>query len=134
MSDLFMLATQRAYRFSSPRGELTTEQLWQLPLSHKSGFDLDNVAKLAAAELRDLTTESFVAPVTTPGKTDATNKLEIIKAIIASKLEAQATAKKQAQRAEERRKLLDALADKEQAELSSASKEDLLRKLAELDS
>lgn len=133
MSDLFMLATQRAYRFSSLRGELTTEQLWQLPLSHKSGFDLDTVAKTAAAELRALTTESFVTPTVSSGTTDATNKLEIIKAIIASKLEAQAAATKRAQRADERRRVLEALANKEQAELSSASREELLRRLADLD-
>lgn len=133
MSDLFLLATQNAWRFPSNKGSLTVEQLWQLPLSSKTGFDLDTVAKAVAAELRSLTEESFVSATTNPAKTELAAKLELLKAIIAHKMAANADVRRRAERAEQRRKLLDALAAKEEAELSSASREELLRKLAELD-
>jgi len=131
--DFFMEATRKAWRFPSVRGDLTVEQLWQLPLSSKGGFDLDTVAKSINAQVRQAQEESFVTANKSAGQQEATNKLEVVKAVIAAKLADNAETLKRQHRATERRRLLDALAAKEDQELTAASKDDLLRRLAELD-
>lgn len=131
--NLFMLATRKAWRFPSIRGELTTEQLWSLPLTSKVGFDLGSVGVGILDEVEKMGRRSLVDTTSNPAKEELEQKLDLIKAIIAVKQEEAAAAAKKAGRAEERRKLLDALAAKETAELSSASKEDILKRLADLD-
>jgi hypothetical protein len=49
MSNLFERATRLKLRFSTNKNEITVEDLWELPLQSKTGFDLDNVAKRANA-------------------------------------------------------------------------------------
>lgn len=133
MSNLFEIATRKAFRFQSNRGDLTTEQLWELPLTSRGGFDLDSVAKAVNAELKSVTEESFVATRVNPRKGDLETKLDVLKHIIAVKIaEAKAVTERIAKQ-EKRAKILDALAAKENEELSQASKDDLLKQLAELD-
>ena len=60
MQDVYKFAAQNQLRFESIRGDLTVEQLFQLPLRSKGGFDLDSVAKAVNAELRGASEESFV--------------------------------------------------------------------------
>lgn len=131
--NIFETATRNKFRFPSARGELTTEQLWDLPLTSKNSFDLDTVARTVNGELKAVSEESFVTPKVNPNKGSLEVKLEIIKHVIATKL-AEADKRQQAQeRAEKRRKILEALASKEDEALSQASKDDLLKQLAELD-
>lgn len=133
MSNLFEIASRKAYRFQSNRGDLTTEQLWELPLTSRGGFDLDSVAKAVNAELKSVTEESFVATRVNPRKGDLETKLDVLKYIIAVKIaEAEAVTARVAKQ-EKRAKILDALAAKENEELTQASKDDLLKQLAELD-
>jgi len=62
---LFETASKNKLRFSSIKGNLTTEDLWDLPLTSKSGrICLDNIAKQLYKELKDSTEESFVLPKT----------------------------------------------------------------------
>jgi len=63
---IFEKATQEKFRYPSTKGLLTTEQLWELPLTAKSGFSLDDVAKAVNAELKAIDTESFVATAPNP--------------------------------------------------------------------
>lgn len=133
MSNLFEVASRKAYRYQSIRGDLTTEQLWELPLTSRGGFDLDSVAKAVNAELKSVTEESFVATRVNPRKGDLETKLDVLKHIIAVKIaEAEAVTARVAKQ-EKRAKILDALAAKENEELTQASKDDLLKQLAELD-
>ena len=133
--NIFEIATRKKLRFNSDVGALTTEQLWDLPLLRQrgQGADLDRVARVVAAELRDVATESFVQVSTSPQQADLEVKLEIVKHVIAAK-QAQAEAvRRRAENAEKRRKLLDALESAEAREMSALSKEDLLKRLAEID-
>lgn len=59
--------------------------------------------------------------------------LEIVKHVIASKLATQEAIRNRAAKAAMRQKVLDALADKQDAELKGLSVEELQKKLAELD-
>lgn len=137
MTDLFMQATRNAYRYPSVRGDLTTEQLWQLPLLASKvyvdgAFDLDTVARKINAELKAMGEESFVEKEN-PNRAIAAAKLEVVKAVIATK---QAEAKANEARiakAGRRRELLDALEMRNRQELSQASKDELEKQLAALD-
>ena len=131
--NIFEVATRKAFRFQSVRGDLTTEQVWELPLTSRAGFDLDSVAKAVNSELKSVTEESFVATRVNPRKGDLETKLEVLKYIIAVKIaEAEAVTARVAKQ-EKRAKILDALAAKENEELTQASKDDLLKQLADLD-
>ena len=80
--NLFEIASRKAYRFASLKGELTVEQLWQLPLTSRGGTDLDTLAKGIFKDLKATEEESFVSVNTNPRRGDLENKLEIIKHII----------------------------------------------------
>ncbi len=133
MSDLFITAARKKFRFASVRGDLTTENLWDLELKHRSGCDLDAVAKAVNAELKAETEESFVETKANVRKTDLEAKLEIVKFVIAAKIAEGKASAERVERAEKRRKLLDALEAKKDQQLTSASIDQLEKQLAELD-
>lgn len=131
---IFEQASRQKLRFPSNRGELMTEQLWDLPLQSKGGFDLDSVAKAVNAQLKSVTEESFVSNGSNPAKVKLTLMLDVVKHIIAVKLAENEAARNKAANAAERQKLLDALGDKQTEELKGMSKDQLLARIAELDS
>lgn len=134
MSDIYKYASQNVLRFDSGRGQLTAEQLFQLPLTSKTGFDLNTIAKSINAELKGASEESFVEDVSdNPGKARLTVALEIVKDVISTKQAENKAAATRVARAADRRKILDAMAAKKDANLSAASMEDLEKQLAALD-
>jgi len=138
MTDLFEIAARKKLRFPSALGALTVEQLWDLPLVVKSGHrgpaaDLNSVAIAINSELKSISSESFVEVKPNPRLGELQTGLEIVKRIIAVKQEEAKAAKDAAERAEKRRKLLEALGDKEDEAIKSLSREDILKQLAEID-
>jgi hypothetical protein len=133
--NLFEIATRKKFRFETGKGDLTVEQLWDLPLTTTvaTKIDLDSVARTVNAGLKSVTEESFVAIKPDPRKGELEAKLEIVKHVIAAKLKENEDKRAAAERSERRRLILDAIAARETQELSSASKEDLLKQLAEID-
>lgn len=134
MSDqnLFLEATRKKYRFQSERGELNVEQLWEIPLTSRNGFNLNAIAILVNNELKSLTEESFVETKSDPNRSILQGKLDVLKAIIAIRqAESKAAADKFAADALKKR-LKDAIAAKEEEELLSGSVEDLRAQLAAL--
>ena len=110
MSDIniFEYATRNKLRFSSNRGELSVEQLWDLPLRSRDDFNLDNVAKLANKALKDKE-ESFVETTKTAEQTRREIALEVVKYVIQTKLNEEEAAKKRAANRQEKQKLLEIL-------------------------
>lgn len=136
MSDpntLFITAARRKFRYESVRGDLTTEQLFDLPLTAANGFSLDDVARATNAELREQAEDSFVETRTNPRKGTLESMLEIVKFVIASKQADAAKAASRADRAAKRQKLLAAIESKDDAALSAASRDELAAELAKLD-
>jgi hypothetical protein len=131
---IFERASRERLRFASSIGDLTTEQLWDLPLTAKSADrpDLDKLARAVHSELKSLEEGSFVTLKPDPRKIDLELKLDILKRIIEVKLADKAAAEKAAQDAERKRKLLAALASKEEAELTGMTKEQLEAEIAKL--
>lgn len=133
IENLFQLASRQKFRFQSIKGELTTEQLWDLPLTARSGFNLDEVAKQVAAELKAAGEESFVQKNSNPAKAKLEAKLEIVKHVIAAKLEDAEKATKASQNQEERQRLLAVLNRKQDAALEELTPEQIQARLAELE-
>jgi hypothetical protein len=112
---------------------LTTEDLWSLPLTSKAGFDLDSVAKAVNEALQSASTTSFVSTEADPRKGILETQLEIVKHIIAVRLEENAAARNESARKAEKAKLLDILATKEDAALAGLTPEELRDKINALD-
>lgn len=132
--DIFEYAARNKLRFPSPVGQLTAEQLWDLPLTTtKDGRgSLDGTARAISAELRSITEDSFVEVRPNPNKAPLETALEVVKHVIATK-QAEAKAEQDKKdRAQKREKLLEALADRENEEIKSKSKEELLAELQAL--
>ena len=132
-NDLFIYATRNKIRFQSTRGELSTEQLWDVPLRSKDDFNLNTIAKAANKALKDATEESFVATTTTPANTRLEVALEVVKSVIATKLTDEDAAKKRANSRAEKEMLLKALAEKQEGALSALSIEDLQKRIKALE-
>lgn len=131
--NLFELATRNAYRFESSKGNLSVEDLWQLPLTSRgNNTSLDDVAKNIYSQLKASEEISFVVKQPTANAT-LQNKLDIVKHIIQVKMAEAEAAKVKADKAAEKAKLLDILARKQEQSLEQASEEELLAKLAELE-
>lgn len=130
--NIFEQASRNKIRFASTKGDLTTEQLWDLPLTSRNGFDLDAVAREANREVKALSEESFVAPVQSAAKTSADLKLEVVKHIIAVRLAEKEAATSAASRRAERERLMTILDQKKDAELQGLTREELEKRIADL--
>ena len=129
--NIFEQATRQQLRFSSVKGLLTTEDLWQLPLQSKSSFDLDTVAKTVNSNLKATAEESFVTAVNQANST-LTLALDVVKHVIAVKLAENEKTRQSLDRAAERQKILGILADKKDASLKEMTTEQLAERLATL--
>lgn len=132
MSNLFEYATRNKLRFASTRGELTIEQLWDVPLRSKDDFNLDAVAKAANQALKDASEESFVETTRTPAHARLEATLEIVKHVIEAKLSDEEAAKKRAENKLEKEKLLRVLAEKQEGKLSALSERQLRERIEAL--
>lgn len=131
----FEYAVRNKLRFSSVRGDLTLEQLFDVPLRSSNGFDLNNVAQRANQSLKELNTENFVETkrTPTPAHTRAERALELVKYIIETKLAEEQAAEIRAKNKAEKQKLLEILAEKQEGKLSNLSEAELKRRIAALE-
>jgi hypothetical protein len=127
MNDLFLAAVRGKFRFSTSQiGELTTEQLFDLPLTSNTGkANLNDIAIGLDDELETLGKKSFVDNRSDPRRGTLTMALEVVKAVIEIKqLEAMeredAAAKK-----ERNARIRDAIDAAEGRELSQKSVSEL---------
>jgi len=129
MSNLFEQAARNKYRFGSSKGLITVEELWDMPLQSKNGFNLDTVA-VSLQDQRDKTGKSFVTRSTENSEFKA--KLDIVVHIIETKI-AEANAKDQDKaNKEKKQKLMSILADKEDEGLRNMTPEQIKKELAAL--
>jgi hypothetical protein len=131
-NNMFEYATRNKLRFASPRGELSVEQLWDMPLRSKDDFNLDGVARSANRALKAAVEESFVETQKTAAQARLENTLEVVKYIIGVKLAEEAEAKKAADNRTEKEKLLKILAEKQDGKLSELSEKEIQKRIAAL--
>ena len=130
--NIFEQATRRAIRFESAKGDLSVEQLWDLPLQSRNQFDLDTVAKTVNRQLNAVTEESFVSVRENPAKETLSLKLELVKYIISVKLQEAEEARNRANKASEKEKLLRLLDEKQNEALRALTPEEIQERLKAL--
>lgn len=125
--NLFEAASKMKLRFSSNKGMITSEDLWDLSLA-----DLDEIARETYKRVRDdMDHVSFVRPVSKVDSTDLL-RLDILKRVIEVKMEERDAAEKAVLQNAKKQRILNIMAEKEDENLKGASLEDLRQMLAEL--
>jgi hypothetical protein len=129
---MFEKATRQKLRFDSSKGQLTVEDLWDLPLTSATGkVNLDDVARTLHRQLKNDDNVSFVK---VEQKSDETVQLkfDIVKHIIDVRLAENATANVLRSNAEKKQNLLAIIAQKESETLMGASLDELKAMVASL--
>jgi hypothetical protein len=119
-------------RFASPQGDLTAEDLWDLPLTSTRGrANLNDVAKAIARQLKTETEEDFVNPKS--GANEILQlKLDTVKHVIQVLQTENEAAKIAAERRDKKERLLEMIARKQDQQLEGKPLEELQAMVAEL--
>lgn len=118
MADLFKVAAKKKYRFNY-KGQITVEDLWDLDVE-----ELDKIYKSLKAQQKNASEESLLQTVSREDKV-LNNKCEIIKTIVLDKLAARERAQKAAAQKAQNQRILEIMADKQDAALKEKSIEEL---------
>lgn len=130
--NIFEIATRERIRFTSSKGLLTVEQVWELPLTATG--DRPSLDSLAV-ELHKLTKDSerisFVED-TVAVDNKSLVAFEIVKHIIAVRKAENAAARVDSERRAKKQLILQAMAERQTTDLKALSMEDLQKAFAEL--
>lgn len=118
INELFIMATRQKFRFNF-KGIATVEDLWDLNVR-----DLDTIFKALNAQAKQAKEESLLS---VKSKEDAVleAKIEIVKHIVATKLEEAEQRRVRAEKREKKNRIAEILADKQDEELRGKSVEEL---------
>lgn len=124
---MFEKASRLKLRFDSTRGQLSIEDLWDIPLTSGTGKpNLDDIAKGLHRELRSSKeTESFVTPVESGGNDELQLKFDVVKHVIGVRIAERDAAAASAKRRENKQRILEIVAMKEDESLRGKSLEEL---------
>lgn len=129
---MFEQASRLKLRFVTPKGGLSVEDLWDLPLTGKPGTaNLDDIAKELYKKLRDGDDLSFVS-TTKKGDTLTKLQFDIVRHIIEVRLAENEKKELALVNKAKKDRILAIMAEKENDSLKSASMDELKRMLADL--
>jgi len=131
MKNIFEQATKTKLRFNSTQGLLTTEDLWDLPLTSQRKSNLNDIAVSVSDELDKSTGKSFVKKVSEIN-TELELKLEILKYIISVKIKEIEDKENEKIRADKKAKLESLLEKKQDESLESLSVDEIKAQLDNL--
>lgn len=123
-ANIFEVATRKKYRYPY-KGMITTEDLWDLPLTA-----LDSIYKTLNKQAKQSQEESLLNTSATNETLE--NQIAIIKYIVATKQQEQVDRLKEKERAEQKQKIMEILADKQDETLKGKSVEELQKMLEEM--
>ena len=129
--NLFEQAARIKLRFESIKGLLSTEDLWDLPLTSAKSVSLDGIARALYRQLRSGDDISFVNPGTTANVADQL-RFDIVKHVIDTKMAENAAAADADKRKEKKQHLLGIIAQKEGEALTALSVDDLRKMVNDL--
>lgn len=124
---MFEKAVRMKLRLDTDRGRLDVYDLWDLNLR-----ELNKLAKSLNKEIKEIEEEDFLE-VKNESNTTIKLTFEIVLHILNVKKSEQEQREKAAERKAAKQRILEIISNKENEELQSMSKEDLLKKLDELD-
>lgn len=125
---MFEKATRMKLRFATPQGQLTVEDLWDLPLESKNGRA--NLKDIAIDLSRQLKTQDDVpafiqTEVSTPATAVIQLKFDIVKKIYEVKVAEKQAADSAAETKAFNQRILELIANKKDEELQGKSIEEL---------
>lgn len=126
MTNLFEMATRKKFRFPF-KGMISVEDLWDLSVQN-----LDTVFKALNAEAKQVKEESLLATKSTED-TILDAKIEIVKHIVKVKLEEANQRQEAAEKREQKRRLQELIATKQDEALQGKSIEELQAMMNALD-
>ena len=130
--NLFEEASRKKLRFTTVRGDLSVEQLWELPLTSDSNLSLDAVAQSVSAQLKAIGESSFVLTTPNPRQTVLQLQLDILVHIITVKQAEAADRARAVENRARRERLEQALASKREKALEEMSEDDIKKELEAL--
>lgn len=133
--DQFEFAARKKLRFDSPVGELSAEDLWDLPLTSSGGKpNLDAIAVKLHTQLQAAGgAVSFVNESSNASATELLQKkFDIVKHVIDDKKAENKARLEARERAETKKRITEILATRQDKALEGKSDEELLRMVAEL--
>lgn len=128
--NIFEQASRLQIRFPSPKGLLTTEDLWRLPLTSTKGrANLDDIARSLNTKVNGESAISFVKDTSTA---DAETKVafEIVKHVIDTRLQENKAKRQAEEMATKKKALLEAIVEAENKELTTGTLDELRARLA----
>lgn len=127
---MFEKASRLKLRFDTPKGQLSVEDLWDLPLHSLTGkANLDDVARVLDADLQADSNRSFVNKATSADEI-LKLKFDIVIHVINTRLDEREASNKLAEKREQKQKIMAIIEQKKDAALSEASLADLEKMLA----
>lgn len=128
---IFEQAVRNKVRFATSKGSVSVEDLWDMPLTSKTKFNLDTLAQALHRQLQDTSVESFVT------KTNTINKglqlqFDLVKHVIEVKLQEKTKREDATRRLAKKQEIMGIIAHKEAESLRGTSIEDLRKMLEDL--
>lgn len=130
-TNIFEQASRTKLRFKSSRGNLTVEDLWEIPLS-KGDVNLNDIAKGVNKQLKATEEENFVDTTPTRQNAEAQLALDILKHVIKVRQDEHDAIRNQAKNQEEIRRIDELIAAKEKEAQTSLSIDELKAQRAKL--
>lgn len=118
---MYKEASRLGLRFSSPRGMLSVEQLWQLPI-----VTLDDMAVSLEKAYKESANKSFIVKKTKKNK-EIKLAFDIVLDVLTTKVEEQESAKQAAEIKLHNEKIYEKIEKLEDKELDNKSKKELLK-------
>lgn len=128
---MFKEAARLKVRFNTEAGTLTVEDLFDIPLTSERGVSLDNIARGLNRKMKDAEEESFVSKPSAQNR-ELKLKFEIVKDVIATKIEERDKKKVAASRKKERELLAGILERKQFEQLEGMTAEEIQARIDEL--
>lgn len=122
--DLFKKASRKKLRISTPKGNLSVEQLWDLNLT-----ELDALAVSLQDAVEKSSNRSFLSEKSSED-VEAKLRFDIVLDVLQTKLADQETAAKRAETRAQNQRIAEIIARKEDESLESLSIEELKAKLS----
>ena len=129
---MFEQATRLKLRYDTPRGQISVEDLWDLPLTHEKSLNLDDIAKELFIKLQSNVGLSFVKKETSINDIHQL-KFDIVKRIIDIKMKELDDRKLAASNKQMKDKLLNIIAERKDEELKNKPIEELVAMVEKLE-
>ncbi|RLB78970.1 MAG: hypothetical protein DRH06_00330 [Deltaproteobacteria bacterium] len=122
--NLFEKASKNKLRIATTKGFLSVEDLWDLPLTSQTTSSLDSIARDLSKLVKEGEEESFVTE-TSKASEDVVALFDIVKHIIAIRLEENKKIRDASRRKHQKQAILAIMADKQTDELKGKSLSEL---------